>query len=212
MRDQRSKSPGFRRHLSLWAIAAALLLALACDMKKSPGATSVTDPDTTGPGLNDDGSCSGVVDDVTVENLIVDDDDTCILDGTNITGHLFVHNGATLVARDLRVAGNIEADGARSVDVGGATEVGGSVRIMRGDAAEIDSLTIDGELRMEENSGLIVANGNDVGDDMKINKNVGGVILTGNRVERDLECRQNSPAPTGGGNQADDKEGQCEDL
>lgn len=212
MLDQRSESPGFRRHRLLWLIAATALLSLACDMKDSPSATSVTGPDSSSPGLNDDGSCSGVVNAVTVDTLIVDDDDTCILDGTNIRGSLLVHDGATLVARDVRVAGNIETDRAVSVDIGGATEVGGSVRIMRGGAAEIDSLTIDGELRMEENSGLIVANGNDVGDDMKINKNTGGVILTGNRVDDDLECRQNSPAPTGGGNQADDKEGQCEDL
>jgi hypothetical protein len=43
-------------------------------------------------------------------------------------------------------------------------------------------------------------------------QNKGGVAFTNNRISESLQCKENNPRPTGGGNIAGDKEGQCAAL
>ena len=168
--------------------------------------------DVAGPGLAPDGSCDGQVIGGTVENLIVDDGSTCVLDGTHITGNLFVNTGATLLARDIRVGGNIQAEGAASVDVGGSTTVGGNIQIKQGLEARVDAVRLGGDLQLDMNSGNLIAAGNIIDGNLQVFQNSGGVVLSFNRVAENLQCKENSPAPTGGGNTAGSKEDQCESL
>jgi hypothetical protein len=43
-------------------------------------------------------------------------------------------------------------------------------------------------------------------------QNRGGLVISENRISENLQCKQNNPAPTGGGNRAGDKKGQCARL
>jgi hypothetical protein len=65
---------------------------------------------------------------------------------------------------------------------------------------------------VEQNTGPFALDRNEVRANMQVNQNTGGVSITRNRVAENLQCNQNEPAPTGGGNVAGDKEGQCASL
>jgi hypothetical protein len=53
---------------------------------------------------------------------------------------------------------------------------------------------------------------NEVGGHMKVTKNVGPTDISLSVVGQKLECKENSPPPTGSGNVAGRKEGQCRAL
>lgn len=55
-------------------------------------------------------------------------------------------------------------------------------------------------------------NGNQVGGSLRLSRNRGPIELLENRIDRDLRCWGNRPAPTGGGNVARKKTGQCREL
>ncbi|MCJ2542646.1 hypothetical protein [Thermostichus vulcanus] len=82
----------------------------------------------------------------------------------------------------------------------------------QGGSASILSVTIDGDLQFEENRGALNATANDVEGNLQAWKNRGGLTLTNNLIRENLQCKENNPAPTGGGNQAGDKEDQCASL
>ncbi len=53
---------------------------------------------------------------------------------------------------------------------------------------------------------------NRIGGNLQAVENTGGLVIRFNVIEGVLQCKQNAPPPTGGGNQASDKEDQCENL
>jgi hypothetical protein len=166
--------------------------------------------------LADDTVCQGVLSQVTVVNLIVPDGSTCTLNGTRVEGNIHVGTGATLRARGVDVDGNIQAEGARSVDVivldGVRSFVGGNIQIKQGGTARIDSVDIREDLQFEENRNPVSAKGNEIGGNLQAYKNTGGVTVRYNRIAENLQCFDNKPPPTGSGNTAGDKDGQCENL
>ena len=208
-------STKYRLNRSVFWTLASTLCFLGLAACSSSGSASDTTPAlnvVAGLGLDPEDSCEGEVVGGTVENLIVDDGTTCMLDGTRITGNLFVYTDATLVARNIWVGGNIQAEGAALVDVGGATIVGGNIQIKQGREARVESVRIGGDLQLEQKSGSLVADGNIIDGNLQVFQNTGGVTLTFNRVAENLQCKENSPAPTGGDNTAGSKEDQCEFL
>jgi hypothetical protein len=166
--------------------------------------------------LADDTVCQGTLGEVTVVNLIVPDDGTCMLIGTRVEGNIHVGTGATLIAMGVDVDGNIQAEGARSVSVVGVNEersfVGGNIQVKQGGTAFIDRVDIWADLQFEENRYPVSATHNAIGGNLQAYKNTGGVIIISNQIAENLQCYDNNPPPTGGNNIAGDKDGQCEGL
>ncbi len=71
---------------------------------------------------------------------------------------------------------------------------------------------INGDLQFEANEARMVARNSTILANLQAFQNTGGVVLQNNRIAENLQCKENNPPPTGGGNQAGDKEDQCAAL
>jgi hypothetical protein len=152
------------------------------------------------PAAADDYNCSGSLGAVTVDNLVVSENTTCTLNGTRITGNLFVLRNATLNAHNVNVYGNIHADGAALVNVYAGSFVGGNIQIADSGAADIRRVDIDGNLQFDENRSYLQADNNRIGGNLGAFDNTGGVSITNNSIRGNLQCRGNFPPPAGYGN------------
>ncbi len=137
---------------------------------------------------------------LTVENLRVRQDAACTLVGTRVDGNIFVENNAQLLADDVHVGGNIQAENAAKVNVYPGSFVGGSIQIVQSGEAAIQGVEIDSDLFFDDNNGLINAAYNTVGGNLQAFQNTGGVSVIGNVIDGNLQCLSNQPAPVGGGN------------
>ncbi|HSI57204.1 MAG TPA: hypothetical protein VLA16_06595 [Ideonella sp.] len=164
------------------------------------------------PALADEYVCTGSVGSASLDNIFVPDGATCSLDRTRAKGNIVVGTGASLYARSISINGNIQAEGAQLVNLGGTSSVGGSVQLVQGGSATIAGVNIKGSLQMESNNGPLKASNNTIGADLQAFQNSGGVRLVKNRIDGNLQCKENRPAPTGQGNRADSKEDQCARL
>lgn len=153
--------------------------------------------------------CRGTVGAIWLDNIFVPDGATCTLNGTRAKGTIKVGTGATLRAYSVYVIGNIQGEGARSVNVSGSSYVGGNIQVKQGQAANISGARINGDLQFDENRGGVSATRNTVGGNLQAVKNFNGVYIANNWIREKLQCKENVPAPTGGGNVAGDKENQC---
>jgi hypothetical protein len=152
------------------------------------------------PAAADDYNCSGSLGSVTVDNLVVSQNTTCTLNGTRITGNLFVLRNATLHAFNVNVNGNIQADSAARVNVYGGSFVGGNIQIAVSGAADIQRVDIDGDLQFDDNNSYLQADNNRIGGNLQAFDNTGGVSITNNSIHGNLQCRGNVPPPSGYGN------------
>jgi hypothetical protein len=152
--------------------------------------------------------CRGTLGAVTKDNIFVPDGATCTLNGTRAKGTVKVGTNATLRATSINVVGNIQAEGAKYVDVRAST-IGGNIQIKQGQSAFIARNTINGDLQFDSQRGLVTANYNRIGGNLQAFKNTGGLRFTGNRIAENMQCKENRPAPTGSGNIAGDYEDQC---
>jgi hypothetical protein len=85
-----------------------------------------------------------------------------------------IGTGASLVARDVRVDGNVQAEGHRSVDVR-TSRVGGSVQLKQGGAATVYRTAVGGDIQYDDNDRQLVAHSNPVGGNIQVVGNRGGV-------------------------------------
>ena len=72
----------------------------------------------------------------------------CVLQGTRVNGNLTLNAGSVLDARDIQVTGNVQALGASSVLLAGASGVGGSVQLTQGGSATLVGTRITGDLQL----------------------------------------------------------------
>lgn len=150
---------------------------------------------------------------ITVDNLRVPDGATCRLNRTTVQGTVKVESDATLVAEDVRVIGNVQAENARRVVVRAGSRVGGSVQVVQGEAARVARTNVNGDILFDENAAALWAIRNTVGGNVQAFQNTGGVEIRFNRIDGNLQCKENRPAPTGGGNVVHgNKEDQCARL
>jgi hypothetical protein len=159
--------------------------------------------------------CRGTIGATTVDNLRVPQKASCTLNGTKVQGTIKVQNGATLVASGVRVIGNVQSEGFRSITLREGSRVGGSVQLengLSGGTGKVLNTRINGDLQFEANEARMVARGSTILANLQVVQNTGGVVLENNRIAENLQCKQNNPPPVGGGNQAGDKEGQCTAL
>jgi len=143
--------------------------------------------------LADDYNCTGTLGSITVDNLNVPQNATCILNGTQVEGNLFVRSNATLYAYAVQVDGNIQANLSARVEVHPDSLVGGDIQV--------------------DDSGSLLVSGVQIDGDLQAFRNTGGVSITGNTIDNNLQCVDNDPPPTGGDNYVGgDMEGQCANL
>lgn len=155
------------------------------------------------------GKCDGVITAKSVTEVRVPENATCRLEGTRVDGNISVGRGGTLVARGITVDGDIEAEGARSVEVSRGSDVGGNLQVQRGGSVRVTDTKIDGDLEWEELSGRLLAQGNTVGGNVESDRNSGQVMIAGNKIDGDLSCEENRSI-VGGRNQVrGEREGQC---
>jgi hypothetical protein len=136
--------------------------------------------------------CMSTLGPVRVDNLLVPPGHTCELVGTRVKGGVKAEDGATLHASGINVQGTIQAKKAAAVDIANSTIAGG-VQVEEGISAR-----------------LVASH---VGSGVKFEKNTGSLEISGNTVTGNLQCKENSQAPTGGGNVVSgNKEDQCSGL
>ncbi len=109
------------------------------------------------PALAEEFRCTGAVGAVALDNIFVPDGASCSLNRTRAKGNVVVGRGASLQAASVSINGNLQAEGAASVAVGGFSTFGGSVQIVQGGSALIDRARIKGDILFDENTGPLSA-------------------------------------------------------
>jgi hypothetical protein len=155
---------------------------------------------TASPAAAEERTCRGTLGAITVDNLRVPQGATCRLYGTRVKGTAKVGRNATLVARRVRVVGNVQGENARKVVVKRSSRVGGSVQVKQGGAATVLRSRITGDIQYDANRRYLKANGNKVGGSIQVVGNSGGAEIFRNVVDGNLQCKENAPRPTGNGN------------
>ena len=153
--------------------------------------------------------CTGAIGAQRFENLEVPANASCTLTGTTVDGNILIGVNATLQATGVTVGGNIQAEGAASVMVTNNSTVGGSIQVKQGGSATVDQVQVTGDIQLEANSSALLVIQNRAGGNIQIVQNRGGATITDNRIDGNLQCKENTPAPTGGRNQAASFEDQC---
>ena len=167
----------------------------------------------SGIAMAEERSCRGTIGSQTVDNLKVPSDARCVLDGTKVEGTINVGRNAILIARDVRVIGNVQGENAQKVVVRGGSRIGGSIQIVQGKSALVRNSKVNADILFDEQNREVRALGNTVGGNIQAFQNTGGVVIKGNEVDGNLQCKQNHPAPTGGNNRVEgSKEDQCSSL
>jgi hypothetical protein len=147
-----------------------------------------------------------------VDTVVIPAGARCVLAGTRTMGSVLLQPGSTLFARDVMIAGNLQAEEPAGVSLTGAARVVGSVQVARAGAVMLAQAQVGGDVQINAGAGLVWAQALVVGGNMQINENRGGVLLFDNRIAGNLQCEGNQPAPDGRGNAAEIKQGQCASL
>jgi hypothetical protein len=147
----------------------------------------------------DERVCAGAIGPETVDNVRVPEGAACTLDGTVVQGTVKVERAATLQANAVTVIGNVQGEGAANVVVRDS-RVGGSVQVKQGGAAETTGSRVTGDIQYDQQTGALRVADNLVGGSVQVVANEGGIAIVTNTIDGNLQCKENSPAPTGGGN------------
>jgi hypothetical protein len=220
-----------RQRLALLACASAPFLLAACGGGDSPNSAAAppsagANPATAlslapapslppaaiapGTGLFDCRNQSiGAVD---IDSVRVPSGAACVLDGTGLIGSILVERGAVLDARNVRVGGNVQAEGAAAVLIAGNSAVTGSVQLVQGGAATLTNVQVRGDIQLFANRGALLLHDSRVTGNVQVEDNTGGVMLTNNAINGNLQCKQNLPVPIGSGNRAAALQDQCANL
>ena len=159
--------------------------------------------------------CRGTIGATTVDNLRVPQGATCTLNGTRVEGTVKVERNAKLFANDIRVKGNVQSEGFKNIVLRQGSVVVGSVQLengLRDGMGKVLNTRINGDLQFFSNNAHMIARGNTILANFQANQNKGGLVIKNNKIAENLQCQSNNPPPTGGGNTAGDKEGQCARL
>lgn len=135
-----------------------------------------------------------------------------LLTDTFVGGDVQVKRRTLVSVADSRIVGDLQLQEAGTSLVAADLVIGGNLQMQKAASADILAVRIDGDLQLEENTGQLRATGAEVRGNLQVFKNRGGVTLRDNQVAQALQCKENSPAPTGGGNVAGEKEEQCSAL
>ena len=160
-------------------------------------------------------TCRDTIGSTTVDNLRVPHGASCTLNGTKVEGTVKVERNGTLVANTIRVKGSVQSEGSRSITLRQGSVVVGSVQLengLDGGSGRVLNSKVNGDLQFFQNDARMIARGNTILANFQANQNKGGLVIENNKIAENLQCQSNDPPPTGGGNTAGDKEGQCRRL
>jgi hypothetical protein len=165
------------------------------------------------PAMAEERVCRGTIGAVTLDNVRVPPNALCTLIRTRVQGTIKVERSARLVARDVIVIGNVQAENARDVQVLAGSRVGGSVQVKQGGGATVADSRVTGSIQYDSNRAQLNVLRNRVNQDVQAFQNKGGVLIRGNVIDGNLQCKANTPPPTGGNNVVQgNKEDQCRRL
>jgi len=172
------------------------------------------------PASAEDTECRGTLGPVTIDGaLIVPDDATCTLNGTQIRGAIRLKSRSNLYANGVSATNGLQGESPGTVRVvdsrfRNAVSLSKGETLPRRSGAEIrlTRVQVTGDIQLQENRDPITLEGNEVVGSIQAAKNTGGLVITGNRIGNALQCQDNRPPPTGGGNVARQKQGQCQAL
>ena len=175
-----------------------------------------------GPAHADDRRCSGTIGARSIDgNVIVPRGTTCRLNGTRVDDNVFVRAGARLIARGVRIGGNIQADDHQLVrvirrEVDGRlvrSRIGADIQLVSGRLSEIRRAVIGGNLQSKQNKRQQYAVRNRIDGDLQAFSNRNGYRIHRNVIGGNLQCKSNSPRPTGDHNRVEgNKEDQCRHM
>lgn len=138
----------------------------------------------------------------------------CELNGTTVKGNVLLYTGGSLVARNVSIDGNLQAENAFVVDIEGST-VDGDIQLddMVGDRSRMVGNRVNGNIQLNGNRSRLEAQNNRVDGDVQAFSNSGQVVISDNVIGGNLQCKSNNPAPAGGNNRVSgNKEDQCANL
>jgi len=182
-------------------LGAAAVLTAALGLGAAPSAMAA-----------DDVTCTGVIGPVTVKNVVVPEDATCSLQGTNVLGDVSVLEDAELVADRITVRGSVQAQRADSIRIADSS-IRSLLKVQDGGTVTVRTTAIGADLQVSKSTGFVTLDGNRIGNSLQAQENRGGVSITGNTIRVNLFCQDNDPPPVGGGNVVGgDAEKQCEAL
>jgi hypothetical protein len=174
---------------------------------------------TAGPAHADDRRCSGTIGARSIDgNVIVPSGRTCHLYGTRVDDNVFVRANARLIARGVRIGGNIQADDHQLVKVVRRkvdgrfvrSRVGGDIQLISGRYSDIRRAVIGGNLQSKQNTRQQYAVKNRIDGDLQAFSNRNGYRIHRNVIGGNLQCKSNRPKPTGDHNRVEgNKEDQC---
>jgi hypothetical protein len=135
----------------------------------------------------------------------------CELSGADVRGDVVIFAGGSLVARDTRIRGSLEASRADFIELD-AVRVDRNVSLQElvGDSSRIASSELRGNVALTGNRSRFEIVDNAFRNDLGAFGNTGGMQIAANDIGGDLTCTGNTPAPTVLGNRIDgDALGQC---
>jgi hypothetical protein len=175
--------------------------------------------------------CRGRLWHVSVDNLRVPKGETCTLNRGHVKGTITVEARATLKAREVRVAGNIQAENARLILILRSPRIGGSVQVKQGGSAMLLHSIVEGDVEFEANNqkllviniddpgvppifrNMLRANFNHVGGNVQVIGNNATVQIYHNVIGGYLHCKGNRLPLAGKGNEVGGvKTDQCSAL
>jgi hypothetical protein len=159
----------------------------------------------------------------TIEGNVQVSGGTLELSGATVTGQVQVQGGGTAsILQSTHIEGNLQIQnlpaGSAPIEVCGAA-IDGNLQYQNNDAAVTIGApsgcagdTIGGNLQVNGNQASATISGNTVGGNLQVQNNSGpSTQVSGNEVGKNLQC-ENNAVLSGGGNSAQEKQGQCASL
>jgi hypothetical protein len=206
------------RTLSLVALSGLLLVGCdAADVSTAPAEPMANEaaitPVPVSPAVTSAASCDGTLGAVSVDEVHVPAGATCTLMGTQINSNVEIGSDGALIATGVQVGGDVEADGARAVEIANGSTISGSLLLRDGWSGSVIGSTIGGDIDWQGQTGPLRAEHNVIGGSLWAAFNTGGVTVLGNRIDKDLQCVANRPVPSGATNMvAGNHQDQCKGL
>jgi hypothetical protein len=144
-------------------------------------------------------------------DVIIESMGSARLNRGNINGKVESLGGRLLNVAGTTIAKDIVALDTLTVVVGAGARVG-AVEVLSSGRVLVSGVTIQGDAKFQQNTGLVSASDNSISGNMQVFDNLGGVTMNTNTIRGNMQCKDNLPAPSGAGNVAAIKEDQCAAL
>jgi lysophospholipase L1-like esterase len=182
-------------------------------------------------------ACNGSYGGTFVGNLTVSAGQTCMFMGGGVTGNI-TQTGGNLILTGTTVGGNVQVQGGGTFTLSGFARIAGNLQIQNLPASSIQNElcgvgvsgnltyqnshapvaigaasmcpgnTVGGDLQVNNNTAVVGIFGNTVTGNLQVQNDTASTMVSDNTVAKDLQCGGNTTI-IGGGNTAQQKQGQC---